>query len=533
MVISLDSAPHSRRIAHHESLLSFLHMRNCRLLSIWIAMCLGSLLLTACATRLESLSLPPESTPDPSQSQLWQDLQSVRSDEWSYLLNDGATALDWRLRAIDSATESIAFQTFLWDIDTVGQAIERHLLDAADSGVRVRILVDDTFLLGDNAASEALQAHPNIEYRIYNPFKRRSDRFVSRQILNLAEFHRLDHRMHNKVMVVDNRVAIVGGRNIADEYFGLHESANFRDIELLVGGTVVQKISDGFDLYWNDEWSFPVDVLNGSPTRGSDLDSLRGLSSLDEDLHREESIETRSVMWRKIVGHAISGQPRVLLDEPAVGNPASKENAPVQLSTDIVDLVDSAKQEIRIVSAYLIPTVEFESAIERAESRGVEVHILTNSIRSNNHVTAHSAYRKHIRELLDKGADVHEVRVDAKDRATYMQSPLEDKTLGLHAKLMLVDKAKVFIGSANFDPRSLRLNTETGLLIHSEELAQQVHDAISVDFLPRNSWHLRIAESGQVQWVSDDQKLDHLPTHSFMLSIEDWFFARLPIEGEM
>jgi putative cardiolipin synthase len=128
---------------------------------------------------------------------------------------------------------------------------------------------------------------------------------------------------------------------------------------------------------------------------------------------------------------------------------------------------------------------------------------------------------------------MHEVRVDAKDRATYMQAPLEDKKLALHAKLMLVDKDKVFIGSANFDPRSLRLNTETGLLIHSEELAQQVHDAISIDFLPENAWHLQIDESGQVQWVSDDQTLNHIPSQSFMQSIEDWFFAHLPIEGEM
>jgi putative cardiolipin synthase len=498
-----------------------------------IALCLGSLLLTACATRLEPLSLPPEYTPLPAQSALWRELYSVRADDWNYLLNDGATALDWRLRAIDSATTSIAFQTFLWDLDAVGQAVERHLLSAADRGVRVRILMDDTFLLGDNAASEALRAHPNIDYRIYNPFKRRTDSFTTRQILNLAEFHRLDHRMHNKVMVVDNQVAIVGGRNIADEYFGLHASANFRDMELLVGGPVVQVISDGFDLYWNNQWSFPVDILIGSSIPDSDLDSLRSGRSLDENLHREESDASRLAMWGRIVERAVSGQPRVLLDEPASGDPASRENAPVQLATDIVDLVDSANKEIRIVSAYLIPTAEFESAIERAESRGVEVHILTNSIRSNNHITAHSAYRKHIRELLDFGADLHEVRVDARDRATYMQSPLEDKALALHAKLMVVDNETVFIGSANFDPRSLRLNTETGLLIYSEELAQQVVDAISVDFLPRNSWHLRIAESGQVQWVSDEQKLDHLPTQSFMLTIEDWFFAHLPIEDEM
>jgi putative cardiolipin synthase len=498
-----------------------------------ISVCLVVQLLTACATRLEPLSLPAETAPKPSQSILWRVLQTVRSDNWNYLLNDGVTALDWRLRAIDSATETIEFQTFLWTVDTVGQAVELHLLDAADRGVRIRILMDDTFLLGENAATENLRAHPNIDYRIYNPFKRRTDSFLSRQILNLAEFHRLDHRMHNKVMVVDNQVAIIGGRNIADEYFGLHVSGNFRDMELLVGGPIVQQISAGFDLYWNNEWSFPVDVLIPSTSRDPTLDSVRLGRLLDENVHREDGEQDRAALWNEMVGRAISGKPIMLLDEPAVGNPANRKNAPTQLATEIVELIDDASDEIRIVTAYLIPTREFEAAVERAEGRGVEVHILTNSMRSNNHLTAHSAYRRHIRQLLLHGADMYEVRVDAKDRATYMQTPLKDKALALHAKLMIVDKEQVFIGSANFDPRSLRINTETGLLIHSKELAQKVHDAIFIDFLPRNSWHLRIDESAQVQWVSDEQELNHIPSQSFMQSIEDWFFAHLPIESEM
>ncbi len=498
-----------------------------------VFLCVTLLVLTACAARLESLFLPPETTPEPAQSTLWRELQSVRDDNWNVLLNDGATALDWRLRAIDSATESINFQSFLWTIDSTGLAMERHLLNAADRGVRIRILMDDSFLLGANAATEDLRAHTNIEYRIYNPFTRRTDSFATREILNLAEFHRLDHRMHNKVMVIDNQVAIIGGRNIADEYFGLHASGNFRDMELLVGGAIVQTISAGFDLYWNNEWSFPVDALSATTAPDSNLESVRNGPLLDENLHREESEQIRATMWKEAVGRAISGRPLLLLDDPAVGNPADSDNAPTQLASDIFKLIDSANDEIRIVSAYLIPTEEFGAAIERAESRGVQVHILTNSIRSNNHITAHSAYRNHIRQLLEHGADMHEVRVDAKDRATYMQAPLADKKLALHAKLMLVDKDKVFIGSANFDPRSLRLNTETGLLIHSEELAQQVHDAIIIDFLPENAWHLQIDESGQVQWVSDEQKLNHIPSQSFMQSIEDWFFAHLPIEGEM
>jgi putative cardiolipin synthase len=223
----------------------------------------------------------------------------------------------------------------------------------------------------------------------------------------------------------------------------------------------------------------------------------------------------------------------MLMDEPPHSNPAARDEAPVQLALEIFELIDQASTEIRILTAYLIPTAEFEAAVERAEKRGVEVHILTNSIRSNNHLVAHSAYRNHIHQLLQHGVNLYETRVDAKDRQKYIQAPIENKTLALHAKLMVIDGVNVFIGSANMDPRSLRLNTEVGLLIRSPELGQHLLNQIEADFLPRNAWHLKLLDSGDVQWESDDETLTHLPAASFMQAIEDWFFARLPIEGEM
>ncbi len=184
----------------------------------------------------------PEYVYEPAQSRLWLEVESVRSDNWNQLLNDGISALEWRLRAIDSAAESIEFQTFLWDLDSVGHVITSRLLAAADRGVRVRILVDDSFLFASDSIVSGINAHPNIEYRVFNPFKRRSSGLISRQILNLGEFHRLNFRMHNKVMIVDRRVAILGGRNIADQYFGLHETGNFRDLEVMVGGSINTEI---------------------------------------------------------------------------------------------------------------------------------------------------------------------------------------------------------------------------------------------------------------------------------------------------
>jgi len=500
---------------------------------VWITACISVLMLPACASRLEPLSLPPEYASEPSQSGLWLELNAIRDDNWHYLLNQGVPALDWRLRAIDSATRSIDLQSLFWHFDTTGRLILKHVLAAADRGVRVRVLVDDMFMVSVDQILLGLHTHPNIEFRTFNPYRRRANSMATQEILNLGEFHRLDHRMHNKVMVIDNRISIIGGRNMADEYFGLHKSANFRDMEVITGGPVVITISDAFDRFWNNHWAFPADTLITSESPANALEASRALGLADDSVHQEESEQARAQQWKMVVRQSVLGSADLTMDDPPADNPADSQDAPVQMASDIIDLVDSAKEEIWMVSAYLIPTTEFAAAIQRAEERGVEIRLLTNSIQSNNHLTAHSAYRNHIRQLMKFGADLHEVRADAKDRAIYMQGPVDDKKLGLHAKVMVVDNEKVLIGSANLDSRSLRLNTEIGLVINSPAFARQVLEAFSLDFSKRNAWSLRFAEAGHVQWVSDEQVLNSQPAQSFMQRIEDWFFALLPIEGEM
>jgi putative cardiolipin synthase len=205
---------------------------------LFVILTVLTLFVSGCST-LKPVQLPDEYTLPPSDAPLWQSLTAIRPDNWFVLLNDGKRALDWRLMAIDSAVESIDLQTFLWDFDTTGSLILDRLVSAADRGVMVRILIDDTFLISEDQILVGLADHPKIEYRVFNPFKQRSSGFVSREILNLTEFHRLDHRMHNKAMIVDNQIVIIGGRNLADEYFGLNSEANFRDMELLAGGPIV------------------------------------------------------------------------------------------------------------------------------------------------------------------------------------------------------------------------------------------------------------------------------------------------------
>lgn len=504
--------------------------------SLWIinrSFLVGLLIIVSGCVSLKPVDLPDEKALEPATSELWTALSAERSGNWFKLLNTGDEAIEWRLRTIDSATRSLDLQTFLWKEDPTGLKILRHILEAADRGVRVRLLLDDTFTVGQNDTIFDIDQHPNIEYRIYNPFGRRYDSLFLRQLMSLGEFSRLNHRMHNKVMIADNHVAIIGGRNLADEYFGNHSAANFRDIEVLFSGQIIKAVSHRFDDYWNSNWSIPVDQILDRPSPEKSKAALMEWLEKTVALGLQENSKTRRDMWLFAARSAASGQAILLSDEPAQEKPESESELPNQLAQALVSWMNRANQELILVSAYLIPTPELELAIERAENRGVRVRILTNSLRSNNHTSAHSAYRHHVHRLMGHGADLHEVRAQAKDRSTYILSPVDEKTLGLHAKLILIDQEYSFIGSANLDPRSLHLNTEIGLLIQSTELNQRLREKLEVDFHKRNAWHLQVADDGGIIWVADDIVLDSQPADSAFQRLEDWFLSILPIEGEM
>lgn len=490
------------------------------------------LLLAGCRS-LQPLDLPEERGAAPVESPEWSVLDREDGSDWFALFNTGPEALEWRLRAIDSATRSIDLQTFLWLPDLSGYRIVKRLLEAADRGVRIRILIDDTFTIHEDAVLFDLDQHPNIETRIYNPFSKRYDSFLMRQLLNLGEFSRVDHRMHNKIMVVDNRIAIIGGRNLADEYFGQHKEHNFRDMEVLAAGSIVPAISDEIDGYWNSGWAFPASRILKAPVEELNLDGLRAYLQRALPAGFRQGPDQRQQAWQELASSGITGRALLLADEPAHNDPASPEELPDQLATQLVEHFNKAEEELILVSAYLIPTEELEAAIEAAEKRGVQVRILTNSLRSNNHTAADSAYRHHVHRLIGHGVDLHEVRALAKDREVYMEHPVHEKELGLHAKFILIDRDKSFIGSANLDPRSLRLNTEVGLLIESTELNQRLRELIEIDFHPRNAWQLVPSADGSLQWVADDQTLDSIPAASRFQQIEDWFLRLLPIEGKM
>lgn len=496
------------------------------------AVLLGFLLLIGCA-ELRPFEGASETTPPPVKRGVWNDIERIQATDWQVPLNNGRTALEWRLRAIDSATQSIDLQSFLWSFDSVGGVIQERLLAAADRGVNVRILIDDSFLLGEDEHVLELHRHRNVQYRVYNPFKRRSGSTVSRFVLNLGEFHRLDHRMHNKSMVIDNQVAILGGRNLADEYFGFDGSYNFRDMELLVGGPIVEDVSRSFDEYWNDRWSFPIDAVTHVRVSHVERQDISTKASNLSNAFPTEAERERNADWLAAARNAFVGTARLVVDDPPSERPEADRDRPVQVAKELRRLIDQARDEVTIVSAYLVPTPGLIDALRDAVQRGVRVRMLTNSINSNNHLTAYSAYHSHVRELIGLGAEVHEMRVAAQTRSRYILPPVRSKSLGLHAKYMIIDGRRVVVGSANLDPRSLRINTEMVLIVESRGLARRLAQLTEPDFDTINAWRLTIGESGQTLWVGDDVVLNADPAKSGFQRLEEWFFAHLPIENEM
>jgi putative cardiolipin synthase len=484
-------------------------------------------------TTPKPVELPREGTLAPVESRFWNHIADNRSGDWFYLLNTGEEALAWRLNAIDSATVSIDMETFLWKPDDSGLLVLQHIIAAADRGVRVRILLDDSFTMHEDLALHATDEHPNIEYRIYNPFKVRQDNVVLRQLFALGEFSRTDHRMHNKTLVIDGRSAIIGGRNIADEYFGNHEKFNFRDLEVIAFGGAAMDIGKHFDTYWNNHWSIPIGRLIKPKPNALDLAGQREWLKANAPRPKISKPEQLQRKWLDISGLAASGSQTFFSDRPADRNPGAASEAPNQLAVELLAMIDKARDELVLVTAYLIPTPELEAALERAEARGVEVRILTNSLRSNNHLAAHSAYRGHMHQLLSSGVNLHEVRAEACDRGVYMRRPVDRKRLGLHAKLLLIDHDQAFIGSCNLDPRSFKINTEVGLIIESPELNHQLRELLALDFHPGNAWLVRLSSKGKLVWIGENDVQHSEPADSQIQRLEDWFLGMLPIDEEM
>ncbi len=452
-----------------------------------------------------------------------------------YMLLRNDAALQWRLLLADLAEETLDIQVFIWKDDAASDLLLDRVIKAADRGVRVRILVDDIHLIGEDRAVAALNQHRQIEVRLFNPAKGRSGSSVLYGLEFLGNVKQLNQRMHNKLMVADNRFSIVGGRNIGNEYFGLNPKHNFIDFDVLAVGPIAPQVSDSFDLYWNSREAYPGEALLQN-FRGQDLlTELREV--IGQALVKNEKLlvefQQRPEDWnfslQKMAQDMFTGTAKVIYDEPLVG----EDTPPVQLIESLGELALNARQELLVSTPYFIPDDPFYEDIPALISRGVQVVILTNSLGSTNHPIVHSAYKKHRQKVIELGVNLFEMRHDAAARADFDTPPVESQAFGLHAKVIIIDRRFVYVGSLNLDPRSIYLNTEFGLIIDSPDFARAVADEFEVGLLPENSWQVLLDDKDRLSWKSGDKVIRREPARTFWQRFQSGFFGLFSLDDQL
>ncbi len=374
-------------------------------------------------------------------------------------------------------------------------------VEAADRGVKVRLLIDDIFHSGRDEVYAALDAHPNFEVRVFNPLRRRR---IGRNLHFVINKGKLNSRMHNKIFLVDGAVAVLGGRNIGDDYFLLDPELSFRDLDVMAVGQAAGDASSAYELYWNSDLSVPISEIRRESPGIDQLDSLR--RSLGRWTSETESVAHAAPATFDAVHtllaelrDALVWAPAQIIVDPIERFKAKGESAFIDVGRQFVDRIE---REIVLQTAYLIPTRKGLEALKRLTDRGVRIRMLTNSLTSNNHVSVHAHYAKYRRRLLKAGVELHEFRADAALRS-FLRAERADVSsahAGLHTKAVVADRRTTIVGSFNLDPRSRNLNSEIGLLIDSEDFAARVLAGMEHDFDPTNSYRLFIDEHRRMRW---------------------------------
>jgi len=426
------------------------------------------------------------------------------------LLPHSIDGLTFRTQLIRAAQRSLDIQYYIFAEDDSGKLLQQALLDAADRGVRVRLLIDDSNSFGDAQSKEILAAlndHRNIDLRLFNPFTYRGNFPVFRYLDYAATASRINHRMHNKLFVVDGALAIVGGRNVADEYFDTSTATvRFGDFDVAAVGPVVPSLAATFDEYWNCALSIPQKALAPVALESTSLPTARAElaeHSADGDMR---DLERRVNAGEPLKG-LLEGRPplvwanaTVIVDPPEKVNVAMGERAHSPIVRELMQSLKAATTEVAIVSPYFVPGEHGLGVLEELRQRNVRVRILTNSLSSTDVPLVHGAYRKYREPLVAAGAELFEVRaVPGQLPASSIRgsgSGGSDAPFALHAKIYVFDRKKLFIGSANFDRRSFQLNTELGLMIDSPELARQIVTRFDQFASPANSYRVVIEPKG-------------------------------------
>jgi putative cardiolipin synthase len=430
------------------------------------------------------------------------------------LMPDGFYSLDTRIQLARRARDSLDVQYYLIQDDRTGRLLMRTLRDAALRGVRVRLLVDDLYTAGSDPMFRGLAAFPNVEVRLFNPFCCGRESIPQKYLASLFDFRRLNHRMHNKLFIADGVAAVMGGRNIADEYFTRSAQNNFIDMDVFIVGPVVQQLGSIFDAYWNSSLAYPVEAIVGEI---ADREAMRR----DFDHRVDDGEQMMSVAlppldllgYRPISDDLDGGRLRLhwgtalaFSDQPAKVLAKSPEAArAMSAQMNIMDRVMTSESEVVISSPYFIPGPVGLQEFSDLRRRNVAVTVLTNSFAANDEPLAHKGYARYREDLLRTGVDIYELSPRRTQRDERFMLP--STSLGrLHAKTAVIDQSSVYIGSVNLDPRSDSTNTELGLFARCPELAKEVTRVIDVSKL-QGSYRLQFAPDGRsLEWLATDDQ---------------------------
>jgi len=459
------------------------------------------------------------------------------------LLENNAVAFAYRAASAAAAERTLDVQYYIWHEDLTGRLLAAELLRSAERGVRVRVLIDDLDARDKHESLAVTDLHPNIEVRLFNPFYSRAGLWgwASEWVLRAS---RLNHRMHNKSWIADNRVAIIGGRNIGDEYFGASPHSNFADLDVALTGAVVADVSAQFDDYWNSTNAVPINRFDVRKPKQQDLEAL----ILRARQYREDvadapyvralrDVQSRTKLLTDAPAALRATDVRLLVDDPSkVGNKHGVDGSKVLAGLERA--MATARREVLIISPYFVPGQEGAARLVRDVEQGLRVAVLTNSLAATDVAAVHVGYARVRRPLARGGVELYEMKRKAASRDGRSQLSVTGSSgASLHSKAVLIDDRWVYVGSMNLDPRSAILNTEMGVLVESPELARQLRAQWDLITSPELSYRVVLEPDGELVWYDRvggrERRSQHEPDASAMRRIGVTLLRLVPIDSQL
>lgn len=524
------------------------------------------ILLTCIAVTAACSSLPTDfdsidsyAYTDTAQTTLGKEAAQVTgadaSDSTMYLIGEGTDAFLTRMVLLSMAERSVDVQYFIWKSDLIGKLLMHKMIEAAERGVRVRMLLDDLTLDSETKAIIfAMDQHQNIDVRIYNPFSSGGNRVAAA----VTDTTRVNRRMHNKSFTVDSQYTIVGGRNIENNYFSANTRSNYADLDIVSVGPVVTEVNKQFDIYWNSQLAVPADVFSEYASHKDRFQKVQqelsdfALSEQDSDyaLDLKES-ETYQRIARGITDHnpdlLYKGKAHVIYDDPEK-TLGKSEHETTYMTSLMRPHFDKIENTLELISPYFVPGVDGREYLINMVNSGIKVRVMTNSLASTDGIMAQSGYARHRIELLKGGVELYELKPKAKSKASRSLRRSAEAKSALHAKTYIFDRKEVFIGSFNLDPRSAKINTELGVICEIPEMAEYIASSLFDESVREGAYRLELlieiedvdgieVPMEKVVWIETEngEEIRHMtqPETSGWRRFNESVYSILPIESQL